>query len=174
MALEIPNDIGGGGIDSKHFIKLKDGESVTCVLQGKMRILRKHWKNKQPILCTGKAVCPECQAGDKPKFTFQLNAIVKESSGYVCKILEQGFMMFENVRALNNEIDLEKTPIKIVRKGAGIDTIYTIIPLAQLDAAKEEAVKSVELFDLENLDAPVNEPKASENGASFEEDTIPF
>src|SRR6266850_4543563 len=115
-------------LSSKNFFKLKNGESVAVVFVGEPYDFKQHWINQKPSLCTQNSDCPQCKRGNKPSFRFRLNGVVREGEEYVCKIWEGGWTIYENLMVINGEYPLEKTALKITRKGDGTDTTYPMIP----------------------------------------------
>lgn len=142
----------GSSVDSKHFIKLKDNDSVLVLLAGQPNEFKQHWQNKQPTKCIGDG-CQLCKAGNKPTFRFHINVILAESTGPVVKILEQGWTVYQNLQGLSEDVDLEKTWIKITRKGSGQnDTNYIIIPKGPVTEAQLKMISQLKLFDLLHLE----------------------
>jgi len=150
--MEFPEFGGGEGADNtKNYIKFKDGSSVKGIFRGAPQVMRKHWIDKKPTLCDGPN-CDLCASGDKPRFSFRLNMVVKEGSEYVAKIFEQGWTVYNQMRDLNVEFPLEKTIVSVTRRGSGIsDTSYTILPVngGVVTAALEAEISKIELFDLD-------------------------
>lgn len=163
MPVEFP-DVGspdGGNL----FIRLKDGESINLILRGRLHAFKIHWISGRSSLCLGKKDCEACKSGNKAKFRFNANVIVKEGENYVVKIWEQGWQMFEQLREWGKEMDLEITPIKITRKGSGQnDTTYVPIPLKPITPAQNDQFRAMKLYDLANLDqelAATQQPPAA-------------
>lgn len=153
---EDPQTNNSGGL----FIKLKDGESIQCILRGEPKVFYVTWEN-------GKS--SECSKGAKgAKFRFRINAVINEDKKYVAKILEQGAMMYSDLKALNEEYPLEETLVKITRNGTGTDTTYSVIPTKlQPDEKTMKLIASVELNPLES--------QAKEDQSNFDSnEEIPF
>lgn len=136
---EDPQTNNSGGL----FIKLKDGESVTGIFRGEPKVFYVQWNN-------GKS--SECSKGaEGAKFRFRINIVVNEDKKYVAKILEQGALVYSDLKALNEEYPLEETLVKITRNGTGTDTTYTVMPMrAQPDSKTLSAIALVELNSLES------------------------
>lgn len=140
-----------GGND---FVKLADGESIIGVFRGDVYDFKQHWDNgaKRGVLCTGREGCALCLKGEKPSFRFRLNLLLKEADAYVPKIFEQGWTVYENLRALHSDYDLEKTIIKITRSGTEKNTSYTILPVKNggLTEKQDVDLSKVQLLKLEH------------------------
>ena len=146
---------------SKHYIRLKDGDSVSGVLRGDPVEYRTHWVGQGTVLCTRKnrtdTACKYCNEGNKPAFRFKLNMIIKENGALTAKILESGWTVYESLDALNKEYPLDKTTIKISRKGSGKnDTTYSVIPVrgGEVNADLEKMIGAVKLHDLNGKETP--------------------
>jgi len=130
-------------VSAKNFVKLKDGESIQGVFRGSVYEFRQHWKDNRGTLCTGSgcALCVE----KKPGFRFRLNFITPEGGQQVAKIFEQGWTVYEAMRALHTEYDLETTIVKITRYGTGTDTSYSILPVKNGTLSEEQQAKLAEI-----------------------------
>jgi hypothetical protein len=128
------------GSPVKNFLKLKSGESATGVFRGDPVDFKNHWlqAEKRSVLCKGKDECEHCKAGDKPKFRFRLNFVVNENGAFVAKIFEQGWTVYEALKAIHEGgYDLTKHKMKVTRHGSGTDTSYNIIPVPNGALPKE-------------------------------------
>jgi len=135
--------------DGKNFLKLKDGDSVTGVFRGNLYEFDIHWVGNRSQECTGPE-CDECMRSKK-KFRFRLNFVTKENGVCVPKIFEQGWKVYRHLKAVHADYNLEKTIVKISRKGSGTqDTSYTIMPVPQhqVPDALEKQLQAVQLHDL--------------------------
>jgi hypothetical protein len=136
---------------SKPMLLLKDKESAKVILQGDPLIYHTHWTGQKSEVCPGRDKCELCQAGQKNKFRFRLNAYMNENGNYVAKIFEQGWKVYEQLKALNAEYDLNKTVLLITRSGSNLnDTSYTVIPAknGHVNDALLAQLKKVPLVDL--------------------------
>lgn len=161
-----------GALGSKNFIKLKDGESVVVVFQGTPYDFKQHWLAGKPTLCTAlDGACPMCDKKNKPSFRFRINAVVKEGDQYVGKIWEQGWTVYENLIGINTDYPLEKTALKITRRGSGpSDTTYIVVPSPQpLNEAALTLIAAVKPLDLTNFESP-----SKENIPPPTDEDIPF
>lgn len=141
--MKFRNDIPESG-GSKHFLKLKDKESVSGIFLGELREFYIFWEN-------GKS--KEVPEGTpNSKFRFRVNFVVKEGAVYVPKIFEQGLTVYRQLAELNEEYSLESIVVKVTRNGTGTDTAYSTLPLLKQQISKETAahLASIELLPLTN------------------------
>lgn len=156
--------------DGKHFLKLKDKESVTGVLMGNVHEFYTTWKDKKPT------EHKEYIAGSR--FRFRVNLVTKDPSTgeLVSKLFEQGAVVYNHLKALGAEYELEETYIKITRSGSGLnDTEYSILPLLKLQITPEVKLKlkAVLLQSLESEAAP--QGSGESHGPNFDpNEEIPF
>ena len=151
----------GGG--SNLFIHLKDGESVKGILRGSNRVFYSRWAGTKS---------EDCQKGDDgARFRFKLNLVVNEDGEYKAKIFEQGPSVYNALKELAEDYNLEETVIKISRKGGGLETKYTVMPMP--DKLAETQLKSLSNVELNPLDP--QDSKDSDSGSSFDtNEEIPF
>lgn len=138
---------------SRHFISLKDGEEVVGVFQGDPHVHYNHWDNaaKRSLICIGEG-CAVCAGGDKKKFRFRLNMVVKGSTSLEAKILEGGWKLYNALSEINSEFPLENGYTKVKRTGKTMnDTVYTVLPSTKLSLSEEskKAIAEVELLPLD-------------------------
>lgn len=148
------------GNGSKNFLKLKDKESVQGIFRGDLHEFFVLWEGQKS------KVVPEGTPG--AKFRFRINFVIKEGSGYVVKIFEQGLTVYNQLAELHNEYELDTIVVKITRNGTGTDTTYSVLPLLK-QAIPKETIKyldSMELLPLSTEAAPAHEQNQS--------DDIPF
>lgn len=149
--------------DTRNFLRLKPGESAIGMFRGDPFSFRTHWANNRSTVCPGSANCEICQSGNKAKFRFRVNFITKEVDTYVAKIIEQGWTVYDTMRNLNADYDLEKFTVKVTRHGSGMETTYTIIPMpnGQINPEKEKQLAQVKLNDLGHITETEKEPAES-------------
>lgn len=137
---------GGGG---KHFLKFKAGDSHRGVFRGEPYDFKIHWAQGHTTPCAGDE-CTECKAGNKTKFRFRLNFITLENGAYVAKIFEQGAKVYNQLKGLASEYELEGTAVKIQRFGSTKDdTSYSVMPLpTPLTDDIKQKISAVKLHDL--------------------------
>lgn len=146
-----------GAGDSKNYLRLKDKESSKGLLVGEPYDFKSHWVGNKTVLCSEDNLCANCAQGFKPGFRFRVNFIVKEGEGYVAKVFEQGWTVYQALSQLNQVYDLEKTLVQISRFGSGQnDTTYSILPVPKGEVGPDLAKKlaAVPLHDLKHKDEP--------------------
>lgn len=135
---EITSGDGSGGL----FLKLKDGESKVGVFRGEIYEFHQVWENGK-----SKVVEPDV---DGAKSRFRLNFVSKEDGQYRSQIFEFGLMVYNQLAEIQDDYDLEKTGLKISRRGTGTDTTYIIIPSKEQPSAS--ALKAIEAVGLNILE----------------------
>lgn len=139
------------GSEGKNFISLKDQQSVIGIFRGDVFEYYRHWENRNSKPCTGEG-CELCARGNKPRFAFRLNFIVREGDKRVAKILERGSKDYKQLKNLNGSYPLDKTVVKITRYGSDMnDTNYVILPEPSIkyDEKMERDLQRVELLNLD-------------------------
>lgn len=163
-----------GKYSSEDFIRLKDREKVTGIFRGDIFTFHRHWIGRNPKPCTGPA-CELCKSEHKPKFTFNVNFVVKAAdSSYVPKLFQGGWRLYQQLKSINSDYDLEKTIISITRNGTDTNTTYAILPIKDYNVSAELEHK---LGKLSLLDIKVsNEPElpVAAHTQSFADDEVPF
>jgi hypothetical protein len=167
----------GQSFDTKDFVRLKDGEEVSGVCAGEVFKFKQHWNGQRSEVCTQDNLCTHCAQGAKAQFRFRVNFIVKEGSGYLAKILEQGWNLLEELDFLNTESGghLEKHVIKISRKGKTMnDTKYRVKDMGALPVEKLEVIAKIDLHDL-SLKEKDQKPEVFASEPKFDaEEELPF
>lgn len=147
--------------DLRNFLKLKPGETAQGVFRGELYDFRTHWADNRSTICPG-SECEICKLGQKSKFRFRVNFIVKEDQDtYVAKVIEQGWTFYEVLRALNEgDYELEKYVMKVTRQGSGLNTSYTVIPLPNglVSSDLEQKITSIPLNNLGHVTEAETEP----------------
>lgn len=146
--MEFRKDLPESG--SKHFLKLKDKESISGIFMGNLYEFFILWENKKSR--------EVAEGTPDAKFRFRINFVSKEGAVYVPKIFEQGSIVYRQLAELHEEYDLEKTVIKITRNGMGTDTTYSLLPLLKQVITKEVAdhLKEIDLLPLEGKVTPIS------------------
>jgi len=119
------------------YVRLKDGESIIGVLRGDIDEHYVKWVN-------GKT--HDTTADDKDaKIRYRVNIVVYEDGKFVAKVFGFGPMLYDHFFELQKEMDLEKTKLKISRKGVDTNTSYLPVPLGLVDEKNLKAIAEVEL-----------------------------
>lgn len=152
------------GFSSGSFVKLKSGESIKGVFRGDPVEFHCKWIGKTTQICDK----------DDPDamFRFRLNLVVKDGPEYTARIFEQGVRVYQDLRSINEEFDLEKTVVKITRTGDGSQTRYNIMPSS--DKADLAAVKKVPLQSLRIDHQPKRTASDTMGDDHMTEEDIPF
>ena len=125
-----------------NFLKIKPGEEVTGVFRGEPLEFYVKWQDKKAL---------PAKAGDPgAKFRFKLNFVTKINNVYTPVVWEQGSLVYNQLKELNSEYQLDKTVVKIKRKGSELDTEYTILPVkgGEITPNLEETLSLLKLNDL--------------------------
>lgn len=156
----------------QNFLKLKSGEEIRGIFRADPVDFRQHWSNGRGVICTGRDKCELCKAGEKSNFRFRINFVVNENGAYVAKVFEQGKAVYEALKALHQDYNLETNQMKIRRVGTGTETNYTILPVPN-GKFTPEAMKALETVKLNTL---LDEPTAEPSTESEDEDgeDVPF
>ena len=146
---------------SKNFLKLKDKESVQGIFRGDLHEFFVVWEN-------GKS---QEVGQDTPgaKFRFCVNFVVKEGTGYVAKLFEQGLTVYNQLRELHDEYELDKIVVKITRNGTGTDTTYSVMPLLK-HAISKETMRFLDTMEL----LPLVQQKSNGVALNAHGEEIPF
>lgn len=131
------SDGGNGGA----FLKLDTGESVNAILRGEPYKYYQIWPQGGT-----KQVFSEPTAGAQMRF--KVNVIVHEDGQFVAKIWDFPAMTSNMLYEIQQEVDLEKTKLKLSRTGTGKKKAWMIIPLGPIDAKTIKQVDAVELLPL--------------------------
>lgn len=125
------------------FLKIKDGEKVFGVFRGNIHEFYQIWE--------GKKIVPPGTKG--ASFRFRVNFITKEGASYVAKVMEQGAVIYDMLKDLNESYPLEETVVEIKRTGATKDdTRYSILPLHPSKQPGEAAWKIISQVPLNVLE----------------------
>lgn len=124
------------------FVKLGDGDSIVGVLRGDaVRFRQEGWGKDK--LCY-----PEAYQG-KSTFKFRLNMVEKET--LEIKILEMGITVYSQIKELQESgYVLEKTWLKITRRGEKTNTEYGVTPIPDFHIHPEVLLK-IKDYNLHDL-----------------------
>lgn len=157
---ELPVGDGNGGL----FLRLKDGESVVGVFRGEIYEFHQIWEG-------GKShVVSEDHPGAKSRF--RLNFVPKGESKP--KIFEFGLTIYNQLAEISEDYEVEKTAVKITRRGTGTDTVYIIIPAKEQPTEKQLKLLADIPLNILNHKEPASVPKNYALGALGDADEVPF
>lgn len=162
---ELPETSGGND-----FFKMKDGETKMILCVGDPYEYTAAW--------TGKGFVP-ASPSEGGKFRFRINVVEKEGSAYVMRVWEQGRTVYDDLSALHDEYGLDRTLLKVTRKGSTKDdTSYNIFPAKQqLDPATLEHIKTIKPHDLVpkgDHNSVGSQPPRDGSPMPGDDDEIPF
>lgn len=141
---EVPKSEGNG---ASNFLKIADGKSAMGVFRGEIFEYWQKWpKGGQ------KQIFNEPTMGAASRFRF--NFVTKEDGKVVAKVWEFGLTVYNMLAEISENFDLEKTNIKISRRGVDKNTQWIIIPLGAVDEKNIKAIEAVPLNILEVSDQP--------------------
>src|SRR5258706_16459552 len=86
---------------TKNLLKLKDKDTIRGVFRGEIYDFRQHWEGNKSFPCPGKTQCDKCAKGDKSSFRFKVNFIIKENGMYIAKVWDQGWTVYQLLKALH-------------------------------------------------------------------------
>lgn len=157
-----PREENQGSKEGSLFVRPDGEKPLVGVLRGDLYDFFAHGFGKQTLVCTGKSQCEACRAGDKGKFKFRVNFLVEHNGELSPRILELGRTVYDALRDLQDSgYDLESHLVSISKKGSGMNTEYTVVPVprGELKAAELKKLESVKLLDLSH-------PKPKATGAA--------
>lgn len=167
--MKFPKRQGSGSDGPSNYLKIKDGESVTGILAGKIHI---YYQN-------GFGPTAEIVGPGEGKQRFRHNFVVKENDQYVAKVWEFGPKIYDILSALSDPKqggwDLDNTLLTISRTGTTKEnTKYTVTPNKKEPTAA--ALKEIEKLGLNALEPKPfqNEIEKSQVKNSDDDDEVPF
>lgn len=147
-----------------NYLKLKDGESKIGVFRGEPYEFRIKWENNKSVVV---------EETDPNNFNrFKLNFITQENGVFVAKVWEFGLTVYDQLSEINTEYPLERTKVKVSRKGTGTDTTYNILPMLK-EPIPPTTLAQIESVQLNMLDKAHSKPKTEETPWPSS-DEIPF
>ncbi len=128
---------------SNKFLKIEDGKSVNGIFRGDIHTFYNKWVN-------GKGqIAHADEPGAKPRF--KLNFVTYENGAFVAKIFEFPQTVYNQLADIHEIYPLDKTKVKISRRGTGTDTVYMILPLLN-EAPSPSVMANIEAVALNVLD----------------------
>jgi hypothetical protein len=169
---------------SKDYLKLKPSEPTRGIFMGDPYEYRIHWVNGKTVNCESPNGCAQCDLGNRSSFQFKINVIVKENEAYMAKIWQQGITVYNALKALHADYNLEKHVMKLTRNGTTKDdTTYSIIPVkdGQINIEMAGKLKDIKLHNFGNTPqqgfSPDVEPFQTPDDSDFipnEPTEVPF
>lgn len=160
----------GNGPGAGAYLKLADGQKVRGVFMGDPHLFHQHWpKGGNKALCTQTDDCAMCKSGDRAKFRFAVNFMVKVDEVWQAKVFENGYGTYLDLKTLHEDYGLPMTLVTLSRSGTGKDTRYSIMPVKDNGGWKAENFKKLSAI-------PLNKFSESEQGSddAMSEDDTPF
>jgi hypothetical protein len=128
-----------GGISN--YLKLGDGQSVEGVFRGEVFEFYQDWPKGGM-----KKIYSEPTEG--ASLRFRANFVVYEDGKYIARVFDFGVTVYNVLADIAENYDIEKTKIKITRRGIEKQTQWMILPLGAIEA---KILKSVALVELNVL-----------------------
>lgn len=135
------------GISAANYLKIGDGQSVTGVPRGEVFEFFQKWPQggqKEVFLVPTSGATPR----------YKINVVVHEDGKFAAKVFEFGTSVYNQFAEIADNFDMEKTKIKISRKGSGKNTEWFILPLG---AVEPKALKSIALVELNSFAPKVDD-----------------
>lgn len=151
-----------------NLVKLKAGEEIDGVFRGEPVEFFAHWPGKRSVRCSGDG-CPHCNAGDAPRFRFQVNFATLENGALVAKVFEGSGQTYDMLKALNKGSPLEWLKVKLMRQGSGQnDTRYFVMSLPDQNWNPEakRQLEALKLNDLGESEVTEDKPDLEAAGSS--------
>ncbi len=130
------------------FLKVGDGQSVNGIFRGEIFTFYNKWVNGKGTACHP----------DEPgaKARFKLNFVTYEEGKFVAKIFEFPQTVYNQLADIHEIYPLEKTKVRLSRRGTGTDTTYTILPLTNepISPVTMSQVEGVSLHILDDKTQP--------------------
>ena len=142
---------------ASNFLKVDDGQSATGIFRGEIFEFWQKWPKGGK-----KEVFTEPTAGAASRF--KVNFVTMEGGKPVAKVWEFGVSVYNMLAELQKDFDLEKTNMKISRRGVDKNTQWMIIPLG---AASEDGLKTISQVSLNILDGVQDQPQKASGDKVF-------
>lgn len=137
----------GEGIAAGSYLKIGDGQSVTGVPRGDVHEFFQRWPQGGQ-----KEVFLVPTAGAAPRY--RINVVVHEDGKFCAKVFEFGPSVYGQFSEISDNFEIDKTKVKISRKGSGKNTEWFILPLGPVDPKALKAIVATELNALAPQSAP--------------------
>jgi hypothetical protein len=141
------------------YTKFENGSTMIRVLDNEPYSFWSHWLNKQQtsVTCLTKD-CPICSIiaqmkanKETPIYTSTMRHAIRiwNYTTNQMEIMIQGKVFFSQLLTLHKEVgDITSYDIKVVRKGSGTDTTYTLLPSAPTDFKITDGITNVDMANL--------------------------
>ena len=154
------SDVVGNGdkAEKTPYTKFENGNTLIRILDDEPFSFWSHWLQKQQtsVTCMGRD-CPICNIIAQMKAN-KAEQIYSNSKRHAIRIwnyttgkmeiMIQGKTFFTDLLTLHKEVgDLKTYDIKVVRKGSGTDTKYTLLPQRESEFEHESDVAEVNMAD---------------------------
>lgn len=149
------------GIAAANYLKIGDGQSVTGVPRGDVFEFFQKWPQGGQ-----KEVFLVPTVGATPRY--KINVVVHEDGKFIAKCFEFGSSVYAQFAEIADNFEIEKTKVKISRKGSGKSTEWFILPLGAVEPKALKAIEAVELNVFGALSAPAGGNPGNVLGADDE------
>jgi hypothetical protein len=147
---------------------VKEGESYFGIFRGEIHDFKIHWVDKKKRKCLGLA-CPICATGDKARFQFRVNFVMKNAEGAMEPVIyEQDWFTYKRLGKLSKELEpanLEEQLVQIYKGHDGEFKADLFKVIKPLDSETIKAVEGVQLLDIQ--DGPVDRYAGQEQDIPF-------
>lgn len=160
------------------FVRLKDGDSITGVVDDDVVERRTHWIANSVYRCRGKG-CAECSA-EKPRVSFAFLMFDVDAANW--RIVELSRTAFLEVAELEDELPTHVVTIK--RTGSAMhDTRYRARSKGEIDDGIRSRMSAAEKPDARRMlvdEVPLTEERGASakhttvSGDAFSDDDLPF
>lgn len=157
----------GNTSDKTPIAKFEAGNTIIRVLDSEPHSYWSHWmvKQQQGISCLGTG-CPVCDVIKQQKADGVKDRSYTSSKRHAMRILNkntnqmevmiQGKNFMQDLLTLHKEVgDIRDYDIKVVRKGTGTDTTYTLLPVAPQPLTDDEK-KLISEVNMEEFFKPLD------------------
>lgn len=157
---DVARESGSGSKEKTPYTKFENGTTMIRILDNEPFSFWSHWLQKQQtsVTCIGKD-CPICNIirqmkanKETPMYnSTQRHAIrIWNYTTQQMEVMIQGKTFFSMLLDLHKEVgDITTYDVKVIRKGSGTDTTYTLLPSAP--AEFDTTDKEIEDVDMEEL-----------------------
>lgn len=145
---------------SSEFLKIEPNQKVVGVFRGEPREFYAKFENNKSV---------ECKSSDMgARFRCRLNFVTKSAEGeYIARIWEFGPTVYNQLKEINEDYQLENTVVSIKRNGEGLNTTYSVLP------TPHKVPESIDAVELKPLVSQA-EPDMSNNPPMPSDEDLPF